>query len=265
MQQQDVIQKIQNLIAEGETEQAIDELVEFSRTNNPELYENAILLSGQYKQWKRENMLGIEQTNSELRRIEMGLLELLRSDPPADDHHDNKTAHAATSSSGRNTAKKRWLIGGVLGIIVLIIFVWMATGGEDTESSAPDTPEQAMENESSGNTPFTRLQIKPGTELEMEQEYPTEDNRFYLILLEDGNLCVHSSDDDGFKWGTRQESGIFAQEARFDEDGNLEINDANNRIWSTQTTDPDASLAVSNDGVLLVVNDGGEVLWEGKH
>lgn len=265
MQQQDIIQKIQDLIAEGETEEAVNAMVAFAKANNPDIHEDVILLSGQYKQWKRENMLGIEQSDSELHRIQMGLLELLRNGQLPADRDGGRLPRAAASRSGGSALQKKLpLIGGVLGIVAVVIVLWMAIGGKDADVPAADTPEQPVVSEPSSNIHFTRLQINPGTVLVKDQRYPTADNRFYLVFQEDGNLCVQNSTDDLFKWGSYQESEILAAEARFTEDGNLVIQDAGNRSWSTQTADPGARLAISNHGRLLIVNAANKVIWEGE-
>lgn len=210
-------------------------------------------------------MLGVEQTNSELRRIEMSLLELLRNGHLPADRDGGRLPRAAASRSGRNALQKRLpLIGGVLGIIAVVIVLWMAIGGKEADVPPAGTPEQPVASEPSSNIHFTRLPINPGTVLVKDQRYPTADNRFYLVFQEDGNLCVRNSTDDLFKWGSYQESEIFAVEARFSEDGNLVIQDAGNRSWSTHTADPGARLAVNNHGRLLIVNVANKVIWEGE-
>lgn len=50
----DTIEQIKNHIAKGDTEKAIELLVQFTKETNSPKQDDAILLSGQYKQWKRE-------------------------------------------------------------------------------------------------------------------------------------------------------------------------------------------------------------------
>ncbi|MEM8524820.1 MAG: FISUMP domain-containing protein [Bacteroidota bacterium] len=71
------ITKIKELIAQGKTEEALALLMEYAKSKNPEAERQAILLSGQYRQWKRESTLGIQQASSELRRIELGIMHLV--------------------------------------------------------------------------------------------------------------------------------------------------------------------------------------------
>ncbi|MEZ4984314.1 MAG: FISUMP domain-containing protein [Saprospiraceae bacterium] len=73
----DIYSEIKALLAKGETEKALDLLVEKAHELSPEVEQQALLLSGQYKQWKRERTLGIEQSSGELRRIELGIIQLL--------------------------------------------------------------------------------------------------------------------------------------------------------------------------------------------
>lgn len=71
------IDQIKELIAEGNTEEAIEILVEYTKKQKPELHDEAVLLSGQFRQWKRQQTLGVQQSSSELHRIDLAIMNVL--------------------------------------------------------------------------------------------------------------------------------------------------------------------------------------------
>lgn len=80
------IEQIKRLISNGETEKALTLLLEYAKEKGGDTEQQALLLSGQFKQWKRSNVIGVEQSKSDLRRIEFGVLQALEgqhTDAPA--------------------------------------------------------------------------------------------------------------------------------------------------------------------------------------
>ena len=74
----ETIDKIKTHIANGETEEAIQLLVKYTKDTNSPKYDDAVLLSGQYQQWRRETALGVQQSSNDLRRIELTIMDILQ-------------------------------------------------------------------------------------------------------------------------------------------------------------------------------------------
>ncbi len=66
----------------------------------------------------------------------------------------------------------------------------------------------------------------------------SENQEYYLVLQDDGNLCVYKRKNDGnhtFVWGTMT-SNKGANKLTLQQDGNLVLYAAgNNALWSTET------------------------------
>ena len=135
------IDKIKEHISQGETEKAIKLLVEFTKENKPDMHDEAVLLSGQFRQWKREVSLGVQQSNSELRRIEMGIINLLTDESIS----DNSLADLNLSRQKFNAqppAKKSKLLPIALGVLSLVVvfMAWQMMTHND-QSHATTVPE----------------------------------------------------------------------------------------------------------------------------
>lgn len=103
----------------------------------------------------------------------------------------------------------------------------------------------------------------------------SENQVYYLVLQEDGNLCVYKRTEYGnhaFVWGTMTH-GKGGQELRLQSDGNLVLyNSYNSPIWSTETMGyfdakyyssryKPVSLILENDGSLSLYSSTGERSW----
>lgn len=126
------IEKIKAHIAKGETEKAINLLVDYTEESNSPRHKDAILLSGQFRQWKREITLGVQQSSGELRRIEMAIMDLVQEKVDASKQSAQDTPLATTTTSKSATAniskataepkKTNWgpIIAGLLGLLILV-------------------------------------------------------------------------------------------------------------------------------------------------
>lgn len=76
----DLINSIRAVIANGETEKAIEELIKVLKSRNDSKFiDTIILLSGQFQQLKQQEIIGIKADKNELRRIEYSLLQIISS------------------------------------------------------------------------------------------------------------------------------------------------------------------------------------------
>lgn len=71
------LEKIRDLIASGESESAIIDFNRMISKEFPEWEDAAILLLGQYQKWKKNDLLGFDPPQSELRQIEYKILTIL--------------------------------------------------------------------------------------------------------------------------------------------------------------------------------------------
>lgn len=72
-------QEIISLIANGETENAIQKFNEIAPKNNKDVFLHLQLLSNQYQVWNKNKLLGLISDDTELNRINLALLNLLYS------------------------------------------------------------------------------------------------------------------------------------------------------------------------------------------
>ena len=130
----DTIEQIKNHIAKGETDKAIALLVDYTKKTDSPKQDDAILLSGQYRQWKREISLGVEQSSSELRRIEMTILDILQEKKrnadvtssveklirtAANPSTPTTTSTSTSTSTSKEKNKMTPILLGIIGIMIL--------------------------------------------------------------------------------------------------------------------------------------------------
>ena len=101
----EIIEKIRNHIAKGETENAIKLLVDYTNETQSPKHDEAVLLSGQFKQWKRQANLGVEQSKSDLRRIEMSILNILQEKKAIKEEEASATVTRKTTSVSASASK----------------------------------------------------------------------------------------------------------------------------------------------------------------
>lgn len=205
---QEAIQKIEGHITKGQTEKALEALIAYTKANKSPVHEDAILLSGQFRQWKRENMLGVQQSGSELRRIEMSILSILKTTnqaiaqpaapapPPANLSRNNDTVAVAPKKSSNNSMA---IIGVIGGLISILAVVWILMGkGEkpaakdaslaltDTTQAVPSsidpettttlTPQKEEEKEPPKSTSKPQTETTSNTKKTVEEEAPAATN-----------------------------------------------------------------------------------------
>ncbi len=124
----EIAHQIKTLLAKGETEKALDLLLENADALDNTAQQQIFLLSGQYKQWKRERMLGIEQSSSELRRIELAIMELL--DAP------KQAASRKVFAPPSSLVAKYWPV--LIGLLFVGVAVWFVVQSRTASAPAAD-------------------------------------------------------------------------------------------------------------------------------
>ncbi len=124
-------EQIKNHIAKGEPDKAIKSLLQYTKEQRPKSHDEALLLSGQYRQWKRGVTLGVESSSNELRRIEMSVMDILNdhetyeSTPPRINN-----LSAATNNSVVNPPTQKsnltYILLGVFGTISVAFILMLA-------------------------------------------------------------------------------------------------------------------------------------------
>lgn len=296
MESNEIIEQIKEYIAKGKTDKALEALVEYTKDNNLSSHDEAILLSGQFSQWKRENMLGVQQSHSELRRIEMTMMDILQGNEDvykessiAKKKSDTPTpvvsSTTSSSSAGSNMGK---IIAGVVAVAAIALALWYfsSKGGDGTTDQADVTKTETTSPTSTPgtsttttNTPTSQpttsgvpapspLPIKPGQELQVNVPYITANGDYYLMFQADGNVVVKTTKDESFKWGSMQAgAGMERIPSRvvMQHDGNFVLYAADDSfLWGTMSTVSGSTLAVTYEGNLQVVAPDGSVVWEGS-
>ena len=137
---QKTTQKVRDHIAKGETEKAISALVNYTKINQSLAHDNALLLSGQFRQWKREDMLGVEQSDNELRRIEMSILSVLKNINASNTTQKPAVQTVNTSRQAAVPVKSKFLLlaAGMLSLIAIIaIIIVMTRSGNEAVTENP--------------------------------------------------------------------------------------------------------------------------------
>jgi hypothetical protein len=279
MDTKDVISRIKDLIGKGQTEKAIDALVKYTKDTDSHLHDEVVLLSGQYKQWKRENVLGVQQTNSELRRIEMGIMNILQDktdNPNGIDSAFKDPVVVKTAAIKEKKSNMPAIIGGAAALLLVAFAAWYfmsgnndgnSTGKEDTSITSKEdgTPKKETGTNNTASNSNAIKGLAPGNVFEVNKKYPSNNGTFYLKFQDDGNLTVKHISDDRFVWGSYQAMApLGGKAAILQEDGNLVIHDDNGRwIWGTQSTTAYSTLAISTAGRPQVISPSGKIVWEG--
>lgn len=158
----EIAHQIKTLLAKGETEKALDLLLENADALDNTAQQQIFLLSGQYKQWKRERMLGIEQSSSELRRIELAIMELLDAPKAA----ASRKASAAPSS----LLARYWPV--LVGLLFVGVAGWFVVQSR-TASAVPATASTLSAAESPASEPSDPTSPLPTSDLENPPTSPT--------------------------------------------------------------------------------------------
>jgi carbonic anhydrase len=133
------------------------------------------------------------------------------------------------------------------------------------EETAGPTPEPAAELPAA-LAQADRFPLLPGQTVEREQKIFSESGAHYLIFQPDGNVVVHTVDDQ-YVWGLQSVTDKYAQaqSVKMEPDGNFVVRGADDvYIWSALTANPDASayLTLTPAGVLRLVSGAtGATLW----
>ena len=170
--------KIQELISEGETEKAIKALVEYAKDKNSHISQQAFLLSGQFKQWKRENSLGINKSSNELRRIELSIMELLEGYQSSANQAPTKLSTPPPPPVSTKEKSTNWMpvVIGILGVaVVALAFLYFsgdkshkhngtAVSSAGITATTGDTKPAKEEKETTASTGTTIPKEKESTE-----------------------------------------------------------------------------------------------------
>lgn len=164
------IDKIRDFIAKGETEKAVELLVQFTKEQKPNLQNDAVLLSSRYQQWKRNVTIGINESSNDLRHIENGILTLLENTTV---EKSASTAHTATTttvpttpvkpsgSAPQKTSNLMPIVIGLLGLGALIMSGFWMFGGDHADDHAHDTTTTTVTQPAGTNTESKPENSKP--------------------------------------------------------------------------------------------------------
>lgn len=108
--------------------------------------------------------------------------------------------------------------------------------------------------------PTSKLGV--GQKLNVGQILYSDNRQYYLILQQDGNLCIYNNDDNQI-WCSKT-SGKKSNFLTAQTDGNLVIYDNTNKaLWATKTNGISGLIvSIDNDGVLRVRNNKNEIKWK---
>ncbi|MEL6834309.1 MAG: hypothetical protein AAFP77_15040 [Bacteroidota bacterium] len=278
MENTELKKQIEETLANGQTEKAIVLLLTYTEAHKKEAYDEAILLSGQFKKWKHDEMLGMEDSKSDLRRIEATVLDILY-DRIETDHQAYQTPAAAAP---RNTQQPIiWLVGA--GILAVVLFgLWFAfNAGQNTGTASPGT--EATMNNATPTAANRNNQLTIGETLGADERLDSKNGEYYFEISDRGQLQAVRTADNSTIWssgnGSTRDSGAAPTDfqLRMQDDGNLVLYHMTDRwhaVWASQTHageggDPKyedrdympVRLEIFNDGNTSLISQTGRKVW----
>lgn len=209
-----LVDKIRDLIAQGETERSLDELYSFVRENNADTIDNLVMLRSRMQKLNHDTQVGTlsgQDASIELAKINDGILKLLPQLTPeylAEASKRKETRHSrdtdsvarptsfapTTASNSGSSSRKYMLIGGAITLLLLILIGTCAEEGTSTDNSALNTvqTEPIPETTTATTPPETKGgQMMPNQQTDHKASEPT----FYLdhILSRYGQAVWKSS------------------------------------------------------------------------
>ena len=113
--------KIKNLIADGNTQQAIDWLQDYLKEkHNTDILNQTYLLENQYKDLQKKMQLGLPDVSAEINRVNLGLLNLCDE---AEKVPELPETIGDTEGGDKSWITKDLIIFGVIvAIVIFIVF-----------------------------------------------------------------------------------------------------------------------------------------------
>ena len=109
--------EIKQLIASGKTEQAILRLLEVKEKFDEDGVKQINIVSGRYYQWKNNSIIGINNNDIELRRVESAIHDILL------DQRGEQKSKIPPSSRTKEKVKWAWLIT-IIGFLIVLLINW---------------------------------------------------------------------------------------------------------------------------------------------
>ncbi len=177
----DIIQKIQALVADSQTEEALEALIQWLRNQQSYTLNEAILLRARYEQVEKDlslNLMSPEDASRAFSQINFSLLNLM--------DNLNKAETLSVAAPSQKKSSKNWIIGimGVLlaGLTILLLFKIRPA---DQEGQAT-----AESNQAATSAATTALRFPQGKEL----KFLGTGNRATYTVLE-GTAEKYNSDE----------------------------------------------------------------------
>lgn len=117
-------------------------------------------------------------------------------------------------------------------------------------------------NKNSSRSKLSTGILLPNQKLNIGSILYSDNRQFYLILQQDGNLCIYDNDDKNI-WCSKTK-GKSSKYLIFQPDGNLVIFSDTKPIWDTNTNKQKKkgiSMSIDNDGVMRIWNNANENIW----
>lgn len=218
------LNQIKRAIAAGKTDRALELLLEYTENNNSPRHRDALLLSGQFQQWKREKALGAQQSGTELRRIEMAIMDILdektrASTAPVPPPPPQTTVHPrATPPTGIPSPSgskpgfwKPWMSGVAVFLVLVVLLIWI--GGDEEDASGNDSSQTVVA--APGENPTTDPGLKTPKGINTEA-------RLFTFKFEGETILFRHHPDD-FWTEELQDGTILGEFREIDRNGNTAI------------------------------------------
>jgi hypothetical protein len=127
------------------------------------------------------------------------------------------------------------------------------------KAEGPSSVSSGSANEVQPNAATVRSTMRPGDTLARDEELVSKNGRYRVRQLRDGNVVELDGANNPI-WST-QSGGHDGAKLIFQKDGNLVVWDGREALWASGTTVAATKLTLQDDGNLVLTNASGKALW----
>ena len=230
MDNKEFIEKIRDMLAEGETEKSLDELYQFVSSADNELLDRLVLLRNRMRKLQRDVQSGVLDDDDEYQeraKINEALLMFLRQMTPeymslnAKEEENNtsptKESRRPTPAPARDM-KPFYISGGVVVLLTILFFVFRGSSG--TDQPAISAPVTSFSSNDDTYPKWGEVKTKDQDDLRIRSR-PDENSNIVVNMPYGSNVKIIGADETY----VRLSNGDYGKWM------NVEYNDGNGRVY----------------------------------
>ncbi len=209
MENKEFIDRIRDLVAEGETEKSVDELYLFVKEIDNEMLDRLVLLRNRMKKLQRDVQSGTldeENEYQERAKINEAVLMLLRQLTPGylsidkqveEQLQSIRTTPSYKPSSPAKNMKTIYLVGGGIAVVAILVFLLRgAFGGSDgTTGTVPNSLTTTIAPQVDVYPKWAIVQTKSGDDLRIRTK-PSEQSNVLMNVPHGAKVKIVGADEN---------------------------------------------------------------------